>query len=134
MVNYVTPCYVDLSLTGSANAYMSVWEFVTNDVLLKFLELLQIANKKIFRIFNYIGFIFRLKIIYSIYTVTLIQYSGWYLITKRKEIFIEISQPVPIAIYYEERKKMYECNAVFLFLLKQSLSLNNSVHIQYNLK
>jgi len=45
-VNYVTPCYVDLSLTGSANAYMSVWEFMTNDVLLKFLEVLQIAKKK----------------------------------------------------------------------------------------
>lgn len=37
---------IDLSLTGRANADMSVLEFMTNDTLLIFLKSLQIAKKK----------------------------------------------------------------------------------------
>lgn len=37
---------IGVSLTGSANADMTVWEFMTNYMLQIFLKLLQIAKKK----------------------------------------------------------------------------------------
>lgn len=64
---------IDASLTGSANADMTVWEFMTNYMLQIFLKLLQIAKKKkVFKMCNYTWCIFRLKTIYSIHIVILI--------------------------------------------------------------